>query len=152
MGIRQQGFLAELLGYPEEASTEVGCGWRVLREKGSQAQQARGLPQTLKVFRILRQPCAEHCTHRSAEIRREIFYFCFHILLPGLWGMSPFDLEIVQSLRTKRFLIVLYKYIKSSIIFKSIISFCWTPMKEGVIVGLGICFWFKPWAVAGCWK
>lgn len=46
--------------------------------------------------------------------------------------MLPFDLEIVQSLRTKRFLIVLYKYIKSSIIF----SFCWTPMKEGVIVGL----------------
>lgn len=80
MGVRQQGSLAELLGYPEEASTEVGCG-RVPWEKGSQAQQARGLPQTLKVFRILRQPCAEHRTHRSAEIRREIIYFCFHVFI-----------------------------------------------------------------------
>lgn len=70
MGLREQGLLAELLGYPEEASAEVGCRRGVLGEEGSQAQQARGLPQTLEVFGILREPHAEHCTHRPAERRR----------------------------------------------------------------------------------
>lgn len=73
MGVGQQGSLAELLGYPEDASTEVDCRWGVLWEEGGQAQQTRGLPQTLKVFWILRQPRAKHRAHRSAQIRREIF-------------------------------------------------------------------------------
>lgn len=37
MGIWEQGFLAELLGYPEEASTEISSRWGVMREEGSQA-------------------------------------------------------------------------------------------------------------------
>lgn len=72
MGLREQGFLAELLGYPEEASAEVGRRRGVLREEGSEAQQAGGLPQALKVLGILGEPRAEHCAHRSAETRREM--------------------------------------------------------------------------------
>lgn len=70
-GVGEQGFLAELLGYPEEASAEVGCRGGVPGEQGSQAQQARGLPQTLKVFRELREPCPEHSTHRPVETETE---------------------------------------------------------------------------------
>ena len=72
MGLREQGFLAELLGYPEEASAEVDRRRGVLREEGSEAQQARGLPQAFKVLGILGEPRAEHCAHRSAETRREM--------------------------------------------------------------------------------
>lgn len=71
VAVGQQGLLAELLGDPEEASAEVGCRRGVLREEGGQAQEAGGLPQTLEVFGILRQPRAKHRAHRPAELRGE---------------------------------------------------------------------------------
>lgn len=96
-GFWEQGFLAELLGYPEEASPEVGCRRGVLGEEGSQAQQARGLPQTLEVLRILGEPGAEHRAHRSAETstnnrRKKSLYFpssnsYWFSISTTFWGM-----------------------------------------------------------------
>ncbi|KAG7216500.1 hypothetical protein INR49_001986 [Caranx melampygus] len=71
MAIWQQGFLTELLSYPEEASAEVDCRGGVLGEQGSETQQAGGLSQTPKVFRILCEPCTEHCTHCSVWAEKE---------------------------------------------------------------------------------
>lgn len=71
MGIGEQGFLTQLLGYREELSAEVGCRRGVLREEGRQSKQTRGLPQTLKVLGVFRQPCPEHCTHGSVERQAE---------------------------------------------------------------------------------
>lgn len=83
----QQGLLAELLGDPEETSAEVGCRRGVLREEGGQTQQAGGLPQTLKVFGILRQPRAKHRAHRPAESRGETSHLRPRIFwLQGFWG------------------------------------------------------------------
>lgn len=98
VAVGQQGLLAELLGDPEETSVEVGCRQGVLREEGGQAQQAGGLPQTLKVFGILRQPCAEHCAHRPAELRGEISHLRPRIFwFPGFWGKSLID-SYIQTL------------------------------------------------------
>lgn len=159
MRIGKQGFLAELLGYSQEASTEVGGRRGVLWEEGSQSQQTRGIPQTLKVFRILREPCAEHCTHRSAERRREMLKVEVTLpFLPDTLGdVAPnfvdhnvrnriiFCFLVSTSrefrvLRTKRFLKVLqvhqvtrnYLVKIKRIIFKSIIRFHCEPMKAGV--------------------
>lgn len=67
MHVRQEGFLTQLLSYPEDVSAELDGRCRVLWEKLSQMQQTRGLRQTPEVFGILRQPRAEHGRHRSEE-------------------------------------------------------------------------------------
>lgn len=92
VAVGQQGLLAELLGDPEETSAEVGCRRGVLRQEGGQAQQAGGLPQTLKVFGILRQPRAKHRAHRPAELRGEISHLRPRIFwFQGFWGKFLID-------------------------------------------------------------
>lgn len=66
-GVEEQGLLAELLGDPQELSAEVSCRGGVLREEWSQAEQKRGISQTLEVLRILGQPRPEDGAHRSAQ-------------------------------------------------------------------------------------
>lgn len=63
MHVRQEGFLAQLLGDPEDAGAELGCRRGVSREELSQLQQARGLAQTPEVLGVLRHPRAEHRGH-----------------------------------------------------------------------------------------
>ena len=110
MGVREQGFLAELLCDPEEASTEVGCRRGVLGEKGSEAQQARRLSQTLKVFRILREPRAEHRTHRSGGMKKWFLRDLGNAILKCLGqhqkhdrlSFLSLDLQTVQSSENKK--------------------------------------------------